>query len=148
VVPRKKKKKNPGHALPMFNDPVSSPVLPNYFARQSTNLVGQALKPLEIVNQSKWLTLYPDPWDPAKFVPCQESIRDQLLLCVPVRYVSRWETVSLGRRKQHTMNTFYVANVTVVIFDRAIYTRETGKEEGWKFKNRRFGLGRVVRSPF
>jgi hypothetical protein len=47
-----------------------------------------------------------------------------------------------------TMNNFYVPNVTVVIFDRAIYTQETGKEEGWKFKNRRFGLGRVVRSPF
>jgi hypothetical protein len=47
-----------------------------------------------------------------------------------------------------TMNNFYVPNVTVVIFDRAIYTRETGKKEGWKFKNRRFGLGRVVRSPF
>jgi hypothetical protein len=30
----------------------------------------------------------------------------------------------------HTMNSFYVANDTVVIFDRAIYTRETGKEEG------------------
>jgi hypothetical protein len=28
------------------------------------------------------------------------------------------------------MNTFYVPNVTVVIFDRAIYTRETGKEKG------------------
>jgi hypothetical protein len=47
-----------------------------------------------------------------------------------------------------TTNNFYVPNVTVVIFDRAIYTRETGKEEGWKLKNRRFGLGRVVRSPF
>jgi hypothetical protein len=42
------------------------------------------------------------------------------------------------------MNSFYVANDTVVIFDRAIFTRETGKEEGWKLKNRRFGLGRVI----
>jgi hypothetical protein len=32
------------------------------------------------------------------------------------------------------MNTFYVANDTVVIFDRAIYTRESGKEEGWILK--------------
>jgi hypothetical protein len=32
------------------------------------------------------------------------------------------------------MNNFYVPNVTVVIFDRAIYTRETGKEEGWILK--------------
>jgi hypothetical protein len=47
-----------------------------------------------------------------------------------------------------TMNNFYIPNITVVIFKRAIYTRETGKEEGWKFKNRRFGLGRVVRSLF
>jgi hypothetical protein len=66
VLPCKKKKNHPGHALPMFNDPVSSPVLPKYFARQSTNLVGQTLKPLEIFNRSKWLTLYPDPWDPAR----------------------------------------------------------------------------------
>jgi hypothetical protein len=42
------------------------------------------------------------------------------------------------------MNNFYVPNITVVIFNRAIYTQETGQEEGWKFKNRRFGLGRVV----
>jgi hypothetical protein len=34
----------------------------------------------------------------------------------------------------HTMNSFYVANDTVVIFNRAIYTRETGKEEGWILK--------------
>jgi hypothetical protein len=66
VVPRKKKKNHPGHALPIFNDPISSPVLPKYFERQSTNLVGQALKPLEIVDRSKWLTLYPDPWDPVR----------------------------------------------------------------------------------
>jgi hypothetical protein len=46
LVPRKKKKNHPGYALPMFNHPVSSPVLPKYFARQSTNLVGQALKPM------------------------------------------------------------------------------------------------------
>jgi hypothetical protein len=46
------------------------------------------------------------------------------------------------------MNSFYVANDTVVIFDRAIFTGETGKEEGWKFKNCRSGLGRLVRSPF
>jgi hypothetical protein len=32
------------------------------------------------------------------------------------------------------MNSFYVANDTVVIFDRANYTRETGKEEGWILK--------------
>jgi hypothetical protein len=66
VAPRKKKKNHPRHALPIFNDPVSSPVLPKYFARQFTNLVGQALKPLEIVDRSKWLTLYPDPWDPTR----------------------------------------------------------------------------------
>jgi hypothetical protein len=66
VMPRKKKKNAPGNALPIFNDPVSSPMLPKYFARQSTNLVGVALKPLEIVKRSKWLTLYPDPWDPAR----------------------------------------------------------------------------------
>jgi hypothetical protein len=50
----------------MFNDHVFSTVLPKYVARQSTNLVGQALKPLEIVNRLKWLTLYPDPWEPAR----------------------------------------------------------------------------------
>jgi hypothetical protein len=61
ALPRKKKNNAPGHALPMFNDPVSSPVLPKYFAPQSTNLVGVALKPLKIVKRSKWLTLYPDP---------------------------------------------------------------------------------------
>jgi hypothetical protein len=66
VVPRKKKKNHPRHALPMFDDPVSLPVLPKYFARQPTNLVGQALKPLEIVDRSKWLHLYPDPWDPTR----------------------------------------------------------------------------------
>jgi hypothetical protein len=45
-----------------------------------------------------------------------------------------------GRRDEdNTMNSFYVANDTVVIFDRAIFTRETGKEEGWNFKNCRFG---------
>jgi hypothetical protein len=73
VVPRKKKKNAPGHALPMFNDPVSSPVLPKYFARKSTNLVGVALEPLEIVKQSKWLTLYPDPWDPAILALVKEA---------------------------------------------------------------------------
>jgi hypothetical protein len=51
----------------MFNDPVSLSMLPKYLARQSTNLVGQALKPLEIVDRLKWLTLYPDPWDPTRF---------------------------------------------------------------------------------
>jgi hypothetical protein len=64
VVPHKKKKNAPGHVLPMYNDPVSSPVIPKYFAPQSTNLAGVALKPLEIVKRSKWLTFYPDPWDP------------------------------------------------------------------------------------
>jgi hypothetical protein len=62
VVPHKKKKNSAGHALPMFNDPVSSPVLPKYCAPQSTNLAGVALKPLEIVKRSKMLTLYPDPF--------------------------------------------------------------------------------------
>jgi hypothetical protein len=33
------------------------------------------------------------------------------------------------------MHIFYVPNDTVVIFDRAIYTRETGKEEGWILKS-------------
>jgi hypothetical protein len=32
------------------------------------------------------------------------------------------------------MNNFYVPIVTVVIFDRAIYTGETRKEEGWILK--------------
>jgi hypothetical protein len=32
------------------------------------------------------------------------------------------------------MNSCYVANDAVVISDRAIYTRETGKEEGWILK--------------
>jgi hypothetical protein len=57
----------------MFNDPVSSPVLPKYFAPQSTNLVGVALKPLKIVKRSKWLTLYPDPWDPARLALFKEA---------------------------------------------------------------------------
>jgi hypothetical protein len=47
----------------MFNDHVSSRVLPKYFARQSTNLVGQALKPLDLVDRSNWLHLYPGPLD-------------------------------------------------------------------------------------
>jgi hypothetical protein len=55
---------HPRHALPMFNDPVLSPVLSKYFIRESTNLVGQELKNLEIVDQSKWLHVYHDPWDP------------------------------------------------------------------------------------
>jgi hypothetical protein len=67
VMPRNKNKSHPRHALPMFNDHVSSPVLPKYFARQFTNLLGQELKNLEIVDRSKWLTLYPDPWDPTRF---------------------------------------------------------------------------------
>jgi hypothetical protein len=66
VVPRKKKN-HPRHALPMFNDPVSLLELPKYFVRQSTKLVGQALKPLEIVDRLKCLHLYPDPWDPTRF---------------------------------------------------------------------------------
>jgi hypothetical protein len=33
-----------------------------------------------------------------------------------------------------TMHSFYVPSDTVVIFDRAICTRETGKEEGWILK--------------
>jgi hypothetical protein len=57
----------------MFNDTVSSLVLPKYFARQSTNLVGVALVPLEIVKRSKWLTLYPDPWDPAILALVKEA---------------------------------------------------------------------------
>jgi hypothetical protein len=50
----------------MFNDPASSPLPPKYFAKQSTNLLGQELKNLELVDRSKWLTLYPDPWDPTR----------------------------------------------------------------------------------
>jgi hypothetical protein len=73
VVPRKKKKNAPGHALPMFNDTFLSPVLPNNFARQSTNLVGVALAPLEIVKRSKWLHFYPDPWDPARLALVKEA---------------------------------------------------------------------------
>jgi hypothetical protein len=73
VVPRKKKKNAPEHALPMFNDPVSSPVLPMYFAPQPPNLVGVALKTLKIVKRSKWLTLYPDPWDPARLALVKEA---------------------------------------------------------------------------
>jgi hypothetical protein len=66
MVPRKKKNNHPRHALPMFNDPVSLPVLPKYFIRESNNLVRQELKNLEIVDRSKWLHLYPDPWDPIR----------------------------------------------------------------------------------
>jgi hypothetical protein len=73
VVPRKKKKNHPRHALPMFNDPVSSPVLPKYFTKQSTNLLGQALTPLQIVDQSKWLTLYPEPWEPTRLSLVKEE---------------------------------------------------------------------------
>jgi hypothetical protein len=72
-VPRKKNNNAPGHALPMFNDPVSSPVLPMYFAPQPPNLVGVALKPLKIVKRSKWLTLYPDSWDPARLALVKEA---------------------------------------------------------------------------
>jgi hypothetical protein len=68
----------------MLNDPVLSPVLPKYFARQSFNMVGVALAPLEIVKRSKWLTLHPDPWYPARL-----AIEDQLLVCVYVQYLSR-----------------------------------------------------------
>jgi hypothetical protein len=57
----------------MFNDPVSSHVLPKYVAPQTTNLVGVALKPLNIVKRSKWLTLYPDPWDPARLALLKEA---------------------------------------------------------------------------
>jgi hypothetical protein len=49
---------------------------------------------------------------------------------------------------EDTMNILYVPNDTVVIFDREIFTRETGKEEGCNFKSRRFGLGLLDRSPF
>jgi hypothetical protein len=73
AVPRKKKNNAPGNALPMFNDPVSSPVLPKYFAPQSTNLVRVALKPLEIVKRSKWLTMYPDPRDQARLALFKEA---------------------------------------------------------------------------
>jgi hypothetical protein len=66
MVPRKKKNNHPRHALSMFNDTVSSTVLTNYFARQSTNLLGKELKNLDIIDQLKWLTLYPDPWDPTR----------------------------------------------------------------------------------
>jgi hypothetical protein len=72
-VPRKKNHNAPGHALPMFNDPVSSPVLPKYFALQSTNLVGVVLKPPKIVKRSNWLTLYPDLWDPARLALFKEA---------------------------------------------------------------------------
>jgi hypothetical protein len=66
VVKPRKKKKHPRHALPMFNDPVSSPVLPKYFFRASTNLPGQEFPTIVIVDRSKWLDLYPDPWDPTR----------------------------------------------------------------------------------
>jgi hypothetical protein len=66
MVPRKNKKNHPRHALLMFHDAVSSPVLPNYFVRESVNLVGKELKNLEIVDPSKWLHFYPDPWDPIR----------------------------------------------------------------------------------
>jgi hypothetical protein len=50
----------------MFNDHLLSPVLPKYFVRESTNLPGQALKNMTVVDRSKWLYLYPDPWDPTR----------------------------------------------------------------------------------
>jgi hypothetical protein len=50
----------------MFNDPVSSPVLPKDFVRQSSNLFGHKLPTMDIVERSKWLDLYPYPWDPTR----------------------------------------------------------------------------------
>jgi hypothetical protein len=90
VVPQKKKKNAPGHALPMFNDPVSSLVLPKYFARKSTNLVGVVLAPLDIVKQSKWLTLYPDPRDPAILALVKESSKTNYW------YVFLYDILSMG----------------------------------------------------
>jgi hypothetical protein len=50
--------------------------------------------------------------------------------------------------KPAMMNSFYVANDTVVISIALFSPERPGKEEGWNFQNRRFGLGRLVRSPF
>jgi hypothetical protein len=86
AVPRKKKNNAPGYALPMFNDPVSSPVLPLFFAPQSPNLVGVAFKPLKIVKRSKWLTLYPDPWDSARLALVKEASKTNYWY----QLLSRW----------------------------------------------------------
>jgi hypothetical protein len=47
-----------------------------------------------------------------------------------------------------TMNSFYVANDTVVISIALFSPERPEKEEGWNITNRRFGLGRLVLSPF
>jgi hypothetical protein len=47
-----------------------------------------------------------------------------------------------------TMNRFYVANDTVVVSIALFSPKRPGKEEGWNFQNHRFGLRRLVRSPF
>jgi hypothetical protein len=60
---------------------------------------------------------------------------------------------SLHHRFSHTvshvtMNNFYVANDMVVISIALFSPERPGKEEGWNFKNCRFGRGRLVPSPF
>jgi hypothetical protein len=67
VETTRKKNTFPRHALPMFNDPVSSPVLPKYFERASLNLPGNDFPGMVIINRSAWLELYPDPWHPTIF---------------------------------------------------------------------------------
>jgi hypothetical protein len=59
------------------------------------------------------------------------------------------ENVHLDSR--YHMNSFYVANDTVVIgrLARALFSpKRPEEEEGWNLKNRRFGLGGLVQSPF
>jgi hypothetical protein len=79
----------------MFNYPVSSPVLPKYFATQSTNLAGVSLKLLVIVKRLNWLNLYPDPWDPARLALVKEASKTNywyafLYDIFPDGKLSRW----------------------------------------------------------
>jgi hypothetical protein len=52
-----------------------------------------------------------------------------------------------GHSMHITMNSFYVVNDMVVISIALFSPKRPEKEEGWNFKNRRFWLGRLVRSP-
>jgi hypothetical protein len=111
VVPQKKKKIHPRHALPMFNDPVSSPVLPKYFARQSTNLLGQELKNLKIADRSKVSTLNPDPWNPTRLSLVKKSSETNywygfLYNMILDRKLSRWAAEAATSCRFSSRQTF------------------------------------------
>jgi hypothetical protein len=80
-------------------------------------------------------------------VPLSGAKENTYFATAPARNLHN-KPILLGKWSGATVNIFYVPNNTVVIFDCAIFTRETRKEEGWNFKNRRFGLGLLDRSPF